>query len=56
MFVFCLSTNQTAGLFKRFKKRLCYIKNVRRHRVTKHSDSQQIDEVFVFGYCEACPI
>ena len=33
------STFQTSKL----KKRLCYIKHVRGHRVTKHSNSQQIN-------------
>ena len=38
------------------KKRLSYIKYVPRHyHVTKHSESQQVDQVSVFGYCQTCP-
>ena len=44
--VYFLSVNQSdCRTFQtsKLKKRLCYIKHVRRHRVTKHSSSQQIN-------------
>ena len=38
------------------KKRLSYIKHVHGcYHVTRHSSSQQIDYVFLFGYGQACP-